>query len=140
MSRTYDDILDLPHPVSTRHPRMPVSDRAAQFAPFAALTGYGAALWEVARLTTQKVEQEEDTRTTLNRKQQILLNSDEPYPRITVTYFKPDARKSGGSYTSVSGRFRKIDPLKRLLILTDKTCIPLDDISELESELFRDLL
>ena len=139
MSGSYDDIIDLPHPVSTRHPHMPVPDRAAQFAPFAALTGYEAAICETARQTDQKAEQEEDAKMVLDQKQQILLHSTEPYPPVSVTYFKPDIRKSGGSYVTVSGQFQKIDALKRLLILTDKTSIPLDDILELESTLFSDL-
>ena len=139
MSGPYDDIISLPHHVSARHPHMPVSDRAAQFAPFAALTGYDAAIRETARRTDRKVEQTEEAKAVLDRKQQLLLESAEAHPPVTVTYFRPDDRKSGGSYVTVSGRFRKIDPLKRLLILTDKTCIPLDDILDLESDLFRDL-
>lgn len=140
MSGPYDDIIALPHHVSNRHPHMPVSDRAAQFTPFAALTGYDAAIRETARLTDQKVEQTDDVKTLLDWKQQILLNFPEPQPPVTVTYFNPDTRKSGGSYVTVSGHFRKIDPLNRLLILTDKTCIPLDDISDLEGDLFSEFL
>ena len=140
MSGPYDDIISLPHHVSARHPHMPVSDRAAQFAPFAALTGYDAALRETARLTDRKSEQTEDAKAVLDRKQQLLLESAEAHPPVTVTFFKPDGWKSGGCYVTVAGRFRKIDPLKRLLVLTDKTCIPLDDISELESSLFPDFL
>lgn len=140
MSGQYDDIIALPHHVSNRHPHMPVSDRAAQFAPFAALTGYDAALRETARLTDQKMEQTEEAKAILDRKQQLLLESIKAHPPVTVTFFKADDQKSGGSYVTVSGRFGKIDPLKRLLVLTDKTCIPLDDISELESNLFPDFL
>lgn len=138
MSRRYDDIIDLPHPVSARHPHMPVSDRAAQFAPFAALTGYDAAIRETARLTDQKVEQTEEAKALLDRKQQLLLESARTHPEVTVTYFKADPHKSGGAYVSVTGHFRSIDPIKRQLVLTDKTYIPLDDIFKLECSLFPD--
>lgn len=137
MSGKYDDIIDLPHRVSNLHPHMPVSDRASQFAPFAALPDYDTAIRETARLTDQKVEQTEDIKTLLDRKQLLLLASAQTHPPVTVTYFKPDTQKSGGSYITVSGRFHKIDPLKRLLILTDKTRVPLDDIWDLESDLFQ---
>lgn len=137
MSGPYDDIITLPHHVSNRHPHMPVSDRAAQFAPFAALTGYDAAIRETARLTSQKTELTEEAKALLDRKQQVLLASAETHPEVTVIWFKADPRKAGGSYESVTGRFRNIDSLNRQLVLTDKTRIPLDDILDLESNLFR---
>lgn len=136
MSGAYDDIINLPHHVSNRHPHMPVSDRAAQFAPFAALTGYDTAIRETARLTDRKIEQTEDHKVLLDRKQQLLLESARMHPDVTVTYFKADTRKSGGAYVSVTGRFRNIDPVNRQFVLTDKTSIPLDDIFDLESTLF----
>ncbi len=133
MSGQYDDIIGLPRPVSNRHPHMPVSGRAAQFAPFAALTGYDATLRETARQTDRKTELSDQAKALLDQKQQVLLRLSQQHPDITVIYFKPDSRKAGGSYVSVSGQFHCIDPLKRLLFLTDKTCIPLDDILDLES-------
>lgn len=133
MNGRYDDIIDLPHHISNRHPHMPVSGRAAQFAPFAALTGYDSAIRETARQTDQKLELSDQAKALLDQKQQILFHFAPQHPNITVTYFKPDARKAGGSYVSVSGQFHSIDSLKRLLILTDKICIPLDDILDLES-------
>lgn len=136
MSGKYDDIIALPHPVSSRHPHMPVSDRAAQFAPFAALTGYDSALRETARQTEPKKEQTDEPKQILDRKQQFLLTCHEPHPEITVIYFKADAHKAGGAYVSLTGRFRRIDPVGRQLVLTDKTRIPLDDISDLESSIF----
>ena len=139
MNGPYDDISDLPHYISNRHPHMPVADRAAQFAPFAALTGYDAALRETARLTERKIELSEEKKTLLDCKQQILLESAHEPPKVTVVYFKADERKSGGSYISVNGRFRTIDPIQRQLVLSDKTRIPLDDILDLESNLFRNL-
>ena len=93
----YDDLLYMPHPVSKKHPQMPILDRAAQFAPFAALTGHSAAIKETARLTDSKIELDEDTRMQLDMKQQILLEMTAKQPEIIVTYFKKDARKSGGS-------------------------------------------
>lgn len=139
MSGQYDDIIDLPHQISVRHPRMPIPDRAAQFAPFAALTGYDAAIRETARQTEQKIELDENAKAVLDWKQQLLLYRAQQHPQITVIYFNPDTHKTGGAYISVSGQFHSIDPLKRQLVLTDKTRIPLDDILELESELFREI-
>ena len=133
MNEKYRDIIDLPHPVSNRHPHMPVSDRAAQFAPFAALTGYDAAIRETARLTDRKLELTDDAKALLDRKQQVLSHYAKQHPQITVTYFKPDERKTGGAYVSVSGTFHSIDFLNRQLLFTDKTRIPLDDILDLES-------
>ena len=136
MTGPYKDIISLPHPVSARHPRMPLPDRAAQFAPFAALTGYDAAIRETARVTDRKIIPDEDAKTVLDQKQQLLIAAAHEHPEITVTYFVPDAKKSGGTYVSSSGAFRAIDPVRRLLILTDGTAIPLDDILELESDRF----
>lgn len=136
MNRAYDDIITLPHPRSPKHPHMPIPDRASQFAPFAALTGYDAAIRETARLTDQKVEQDEDAKAALDQKQQLLIQAAAEHPEVIVTYFVPDTKKSGGTYHSVSGRFKKVDPNRRLLILTDGTSIPLDDILELESDRF----
>lgn len=138
MNRTYDDIITLPHPRSLKHPHMPVSDRAAQFAPFAALTGYDAAIRETARLTDRKVEPDEDAKAALDQKQQMLIHAADEHPEVTVTYFRADQRKSGGSYVSASGQFKKVDPHRRLLIMTDGTSIPLDDILELNSSVFRE--
>ena len=140
MTGPYDDIIALSHPVSIRHPRMPALNRAAQFAPFAALTGYDAALQETARKTDRKTEPDETVKAALDQKQQLLCHAAPEQPTVTVTCFIPDERKDGGAYITRSGRFRSIDPIRRLLLLTDGTAIPLDDILELESDLFRDIL
>lgn len=140
MKERYDDILNLPHPVSARHPRMPVSSRAAQFSPFAALTGYDAAIRETARLTDRKTELDDSAKAILDLKQQVLTNALPAKPQVTVTYFVADERKSGGAYVSAAGRLKKIDPVARRLVLTDGTVIPLDDVLELESELFQHIL
>ena len=97
MSGKYDDIIGLPHPTSSKHPRMPISERAAIFSPFAALSGHSAALAETARLTDQKIELDEDTKAELDRKQAILREHLTEQPEITVTWFQPDERKDGGA-------------------------------------------
>ena len=93
MTRKYDDILHLPHPTSKKHPRMPISDRAAIFSPFAALTGHAAAIQETARLTDQKIELDEDTKAELDRRQAILLEHIAEQPEVTITWFCPDEKK-----------------------------------------------
>ena len=135
----YNDIIDLPHHVSATRPRMPMIDRAAQFSPFAALTGYDAAIKETGRLTDRRIELTEDSRAALDRKQQLLVDNLADHPEVSVTYFVPDERKSGGAYVTVTGRVKKVDDYQRLLILTDGTKIPLDEILDMESELFRSL-
>lgn len=135
----YNDIIDLPHHVSATRPRMSMIDRAAQFSPFAALTGYDAAIKETGRLTDQRIELSEDSRAALDRKQQLLVECLADHPEVSVTYFIPDERKSGGAYVTVTGIVKKVDGYQRLLLLTDGTKIPLDDILDLESELFHGL-
>ena len=133
----YDDIINLPHPTSANHPRMSLYDRAAQFSPFAALTGHDAAIKETARLTEQKIELSEDTISRLNEKLQIV--ADHLETEVTITYFVPDERKSGGAYVSYTGIVRRIDDYEHTLIMTDKTVIPIEQISEVESELFGEM-
>lgn len=133
----YDDIINLPHPTSVNHPRMSLYDRAAQFSPFAALTGHDAAIKETARLTEQKIELSEDTISRLNEKLQIV--ADHLETEVTITYFVPDERKSGGAYVSHTGMVRRIDDYEHTLIMTDKTVIPIEQICEIESELFGEM-
>ena len=140
MSGPYDDIIDLPHPTSRRHPRMPIRDRAAIFSPFAALSGHGAAIAETARLTERRIELDEDTRAELDRKQAVLLEHIDKQPEITVTWFQPDERKDGGAYRTAAGRLRKFRELERVLVLADGTEIPLEDVVALESDIFRTLI
>lgn len=135
----YDDIIDLPHHVSATRPRMSMLDRAAQFSPFAALIGYDAAIRETGRSTDRRIELSEDSRAALDRKQQLLVEYLANHPEVSVTYFIPDERKSGGEYVTVTGIVKKVDDYQRLLLLTDGTKIPLDDILDLESELFHGL-
>ena len=135
----YDDIIGLPHHVSATRPRMSMIDRAAQFSPFQALTGYGAAIQETGRLTDRKIELSEDERIVLDMKQQILLDNIRECPDVSITYFIPDERKAGGSYVTVTGNVKKIDDYQRLLILTDRAQIPRDEIGDIESELFNNI-
>ena len=135
----YEDIVHLPHHVSETHPRMSRHDRAAQFSPFAALTGHDAAVQETARLTDARIETAEDKRYELDLKLQLLEQLLASRPALTVTYFIPDKRKAGGAYVSVSGSLRRIDPRKRLLTLCDGREIPMDDVLELDSPLFANL-
>lgn len=135
----YEDIINLPHYVSLRRPQIPMIDRAAQFSPFAALTGYDDAISETGRLTDEKIDLSEEEKEVLDRKQQFLLEKIDERPALTVTYFVPDAKKSGGAYVTKSGNLKKIDAIERWMQLTDGTKIPLDDVADIESELFCDL-
>ena len=137
MSGPYDDIINLPHPTSQRHPRMPIHDRAAIFSPFAALSGHGAAIAETARLTERRIELDEDTRAELDRRQAILLEHMDEQPEVTVTWFQPDEKKDGGAYLTTTGRLRKLRELERILVLADGTEIPLEDVVALESGIFQ---
>ena len=137
MSGKYDDILHLPHPTSAKHPRMPISDRAAIFSPFAALTGHGNAIRETARLTDQRIELDEDTRAELDLKQQILADKIDERPEVSVVWFRPDEKKDGGKYVTTTGQLKKVDDIERTLRFADGTTIPLDDVLELRSDCFR---
>lgn len=137
MMNNYDDIINLPHHVSSTRPQMSMIDRAAQFSPFAALTGYDAAIKETGRLTDEKIELDEDTKAALDMKQAYLLEIIDDQPEITVTYFLPDTKKSGGAYVTVTGNLKRFDDYERLLTLTNGKKIPMDDITDIECDLFR---
>lgn len=139
-TNAYDDLIDLAHPTSPRHPRMPILDRAAQFAPFSALTGYDDAIEETARLTDSMSEMTEDHRDQLDRRYQLLLASVERHPQVEITYFLPDARKSGGSYQTVRGNLLRIDEAERIMQLSGGHRISLDAIHRIESEILRELI
>ena len=129
----YDDIIHLPHHVSKTRPQMSMEDRAAQFSPFAALTGYDAAILETGRLTEDKLELGEETQAILDRKQRYLAEIIDTKPEITVTYFVPDEKKSGGAYSTATGFLKRIDEYERELVLTDGRKIQLDAIFDIES-------
>lgn len=128
----YDDILYLPHPVSARHPQMPLADRAAQFSPFAALTGYEAAIRETARLTKERVELDESRKEILDERLQMIRENLSEKPEVTFTYFQPDERKSGGAYLTVTGRVKKMDGYERRILLEDGTVVPLEELIDIE--------
>ena len=134
----YHDILHHAHHVSPTRAKMSMIERAAQFAPFAALTGYDAAIAETARLTGGKVELDECEKSELDRKLQILQDHCREFPPVRVTHFVADQRKEGGAYVITEGTCKKVDSHAQLLILTAGQCIPLGDILELESALFPD--
>lgn len=140
MSGKYDDIIHLPHPTSKKYPRMSVRDRAAIFSPFSALSGHGAAIAETARLTDQRMELNEDAKVELDRRQAVLLEHIGEQPEVTVTWFRQDDRKEGGIYVTTVGRAKKIDEFKRILSMVSGQKIVLDDIVQIESQLFYDLL
>ena len=128
----YDDIINMPHHVSEKHSQMPMIDRAAQFSPFAALTGYDAAIVETARLTDQKRELSEDQKQVISKALHDLQRRIKTDPVVTVTFFQPDDRKSGGAYKTVTGTAKKVDEYLGVLELTGGTVIPFDDIWSLE--------
>ena len=130
----YDDIIDLPRPKS-KHEPMPMSDRAAQFSPFAALTGYGDAIDETARLTDARIELSEEERAELDYKQQYLATLDAP--TVTVTYFVPDERKSGGAYVTHTGVLKRVDEVERMVVFKDGLRVPLDEVMDITCEQLR---
>lgn len=132
MSNAYDDILNLPHHTSTVQPAMPMQNRAAQFAPFAALVGYDALIRETARLTDQKAELDESVKAELNEKLRLLLELLPQQPEVTITYFQPDNRKAGGAYRITSGIVRKFLHSENLLVMMDGSKIPVDAIAALD--------
>ena len=132
----YEDIIDLPHHVSYRHPRMSRIDRAAQFAPFSALTGYDAAVEETARLTEGLTELDETARALLNDKLRMLADSLDGEPQISITYFRPDERKAGGAYLTIRGAVKTLDEYTRTVVMRDQTVIPMEYIREIGGELF----
>ena len=136
MSAKYDEIINLPHHVSKTRPQMPMPDRAAQFAPFAALTGYDSAIKETGRLTDEKIELDEETLTVLDRKYQLLMDALDEAPEIEITYFKPDERKAGGKYVSATGTVKKVDDFERLITMQDGLKIPMDDVLSIDGEMF----
>ena len=136
----YREIIDLPHHVSKTRPQMPMSDRAAQFAPFAALTGYDAAIKETGRLTDERIELDEEALTALDMKYQLLMDALDDKPEVTITYFQPDERKAGGKYVSAVGTVKKVDDFERRITMQDGSKIPMDDVLIIDGEIFSSLL
>ena len=135
MQGDYDDIINLPHHQSDRRAHMSLYDRAAQFAPFSALTGHDDAIKETARLTDKKLELDDYDQMLLNNKMNFILNHINDQPEIIVTYFIPDSAKAGGMYLDFAGNIKKYDAVQRKICFTDKTEIFIDDIIEIKSEI-----
>ncbi|MDL2324516.1 hypothetical protein LJC61_05130 [Ruminococcaceae bacterium OttesenSCG-928-A16] len=136
MKSKYEDIINLPHHVSATRPQMSLANRAAQFSPFAALTGFDAAIAETARLTDVRIELGEGAIAALDMKLGMLEDMIDARPEIAVTYFKPDDRKEGGAYVTVFGTLKKLDDVERVLILTSGEKIAIADILEITGSLF----
>lgn len=132
MSGKYDDIINLPHHVSTRHAQMPIADRAAQFSPFKAMVGHDAAVNETARLTDSKAELSEDVKAFLNEQLNLIQQHIDELPEVAITYFVADAKKTGGAYIATTGTVKKFDDVEHTVIMRNGAIIPIDDIFQIE--------
>jgi len=135
----YEDIVDLPPHISRKHPQPTMLERAARFAPFAAITGYEEMVLEEARVTEERVDLDEGTLSLLNEKLNMIQEFLDEEPEIKILYFEPDKRKSGGAYVTVTGIVKRIDEYEQLVIMTDGKKIRIGDIYGLESDLFYSL-
>lgn len=129
--QNYDDIICLPHHVSSRHPQMSLWNRAAQFSPFAALTGHGAAIQETARLTDTFMELNEDQKEQLDEQFQLIMANLSRHPKVQITYFQPDSQKDGGTYMTIQGKVKRIDAYSHQILFLDGTSVPISFISSL---------
>lgn len=136
MTGPYDDIINLPHHSSSTRPRMSAESRAAQFSPFAALKGYDAAIRETGRLTDTRIELGEGAIAELDMKLLILADLIDDHPELSVTYFRPDERKEGGAYVTATGSLKKLDGIRRDIVLQDGRRVAIDDILDIECERF----
>ena len=132
----YADIINLPHHELTTRRRMPRINRAASFSPFAALTGYDAKIKETGRMTDERIELDDSTVSELNDKLNFAVSKADEHPEITVTYFLPDKKKTGGAYITHTGVIKRIDEYERKVIFADKTAIPIDDIYGIDGDIF----
>ena len=137
-NHSYDDIINLPNPTSTKHPRMPLSDRAAQFSPFAALTGHEAAIKETVRQTDAKQVLSEEVIAELNKRLYLIAETIGTQQVVRITYFVPDNKKAGGAYISHAGYVKRIDKYEHTVVMEDKTVIPSEQISDIEGEMFEE--
>ena len=138
-TQQYNDIINLPHHISTVHPHMSLHDRAAQFLPFAALTGYEDEIKETGRLTKERISLSESEIESLNERLHILLEEQRSQPKISVTYFVQDEKKAGGAYETTEGYVKRIDEYKRVVVMTDGLQIAMEDIIGLEGEIFSNI-
>jgi hypothetical protein len=139
MTDQYDDIINLPHHVSSTRPRMSAIDRAAQFSPFAALTGYDVSIKESARLTGERLELDDSQKEDIGDKLRFVMEQLDADTEIRITYFLPDTRKAGGEYVTVSGAVKKIDEYERMIILIDGKQIPIDEVIDVDCDVFEEL-
>lgn len=130
----YDDIINLHHHVSSNRGQMSIHDRAAQFSPFAALTGFDGVIKETARLTDQRIELDETERTILDEKLRIIQEQLSRQQEVEFTFFQPDETKAGGAYISVRGIVKKIDVYTRAVVMQDGIRIPVDDIIDITDD------
>ena len=135
----YEDIVNLPPHISKRHPQPSMIDRAARFAPFAAITGYEEMVLEEARVTEERIDLDEGALALLNEKLNMIQEFLDEEPEVTITYFEPDKKKSGGAYVSITGVVKRIDEYEHLVILTDGKKIRIEDIYAIGSDLFYSL-
>ena len=136
MTHDYDDIINLPHPISKRFQQMPMRDRAAQFAPFAALNVHSDVIKETSRFTETKIDISDSTAEILDRKLSFLENKINNHPSVSITFFQPDTRKKGGTYLTISGILKTINRDKKFLVFDNNKIIAIDSIIKIESELF----
>ena len=132
----YDSIKKLPHYQSVTRPHMSLYDRAAQFSPFTALTGYDDAVKETARLTDTKAELDEYEKAAINERLNRILDTFDVQPEVSITYFLPDKKKSGGAYITVTGCVKKVDEYEHVVVMRNGTKVPIDDIAEIDGEIF----
>ena len=135
----YEDIINLPHHISPTRQQMPMSDCAAQFSPFAALTGYDAAIKETGRLTDERIELDEEALTAVDMKYQLLIDAFDDAPEVTITYFQPDERKAGGKYITATSAVKKVDDFERRITMQNGTKIPMDDVLSIDGKMFSSL-
>ena len=135
----YEDIVNLPPHISKKHPQPSMIDRAARFAPFAAITGYEEMVLEEARVTEERIDLDEGALALLNEKLNMIQEFLDEEPEVTIIYFEPDKKKSGGAYVSATGVVKRIDEYEHLVTLTDGKKILIEDIYAIESDLFYSL-
>lgn len=135
MNKNYDDIINLPHHVSKTRPRMSLEQRSAQFAPFSALTGYEDEIIETGRLTTDRIDLDEERKQILDRKLKAIIENISIQPLIRLTYFVPDNKKDGGAYVTTTGKVKKIDTYKNIIVLADKLEIQINNIIDIDTDM-----
>lgn len=132
----YDDIIKLPHNISKKHPQMSIYDRSAQFAPFAALTGYDDEIKEAQRLTDKRKDMDEELKLNLDRKLKVIQNKINSNPKITFEYFIPDKNKKDGKYIKITGNVKKIDIYNKKIIMANMEEIPVNEIVQITGNIF----